>query len=285
MCARGTRFLSPGREDSMLIDKNVSRILEIIDSKRPVVHCITNYVTAGDTANMLLAIGASPVMADEPLESAQVTAVADALLINLGTISENKVKAMIESGIKANEKGIPVILDPVAVGTTDFRRNAVKEILSKVKITGVRGNVAEISFLAGLVDKSESAIDAKESNVNPAEVAMRAAKRLGCVCAVTGVKDYISDGEQVIELINGCKLLRKVTGAGCMTTAICAAMATVVSPMQAMVLGVAFMGICGQISEDNAAGGLGKFRIGLFDAAGSMSGEYFTDEIKAKQIV
>ena len=154
----------------------------------PLIHCITNYVTAGDTANMLLAAGASPIMADDPSESAEITALAQGLTLNLGTPSGFRVEAMLRSGAEANRRGIPVVFDPVGAGCSGFRRNSAGEILRRVRLTAIRGNLSEISYLAGF-ESRENGVDSSETRITAAEAAQTAAKKLGCVCAVTGERD------------------------------------------------------------------------------------------------
>lgn len=268
----------------MSFSEQAENILEEMRRRCPLVHCITNYVTAGDTANMLLAAGASPIMADDPAESAEVSAAADALVLNMGTLSESRLCAMLRAGRSANEKGIPVVLDPVGVGLTKFRRSAAEKLLSEIKISVIRGNIAEISALAGNELVHPHGVDcagggcSNEKNVFTA--AEQAARRLGTVCAVTGKNDVISDGSHTIFLHNGSERLKKITGAGCMTTALCAAFSAVTEPLYGAAAGTAFMSICGELSEDCA--GMGAFRAGLFDAAG-MSPKIFCERLRADE--
>ena len=253
-------------------------ILTAMREKCPLVHCITNYVTAGDAANMLLAAGASPIMADDPAETAEVSAAADALVLNMGTLSESRLSAMLRAGISANRKGIPVVLDPVGVGLTNFRREAARRILADVKISVIRANAAEISALAGNNDIREHGVDCADgTNI---AIAVAAAGKLGTVCAVTGKNDIITDGARTITLKNGSERLRRITGAGCMTTALCAAFSAVTEPLYGAAAGIAFMGVCGELSENTS--GIGAFRAELFNAA-EMSAELFHERLKADE--
>lgn len=265
------------------IKKQAAEALAELREKKPLVHCITNYVTAGDTANMLLAAGASPIMADDPAEAAEISAQADALLINMGTLSERHAAAMIAAGRSANLKGIPVVLDPVGVQLSEFRRSAAARIFSEVKISVVRGNISELAFLAGMPENGSHGVDSELfDSGEPA--AKTAAERLGCVCAATGGEDAAAGGTRAAVLSNGCAGLKKVTGAGCMTTALTAAFAAVCEPFLAAVFGMAFMGICGELAENSQKNnGMGSFRTGLFDAAG-MSGREFAERIKFRDI-
>lgn len=243
----------------------------------PLIHCITNYVTAGDTANMLLAAGASPIMADDPAESAEITALAKGLTLNLGTPSVSRVEAMLRSGTAANQRRIPVVFDPVGAGCSGFRRNAAADILRRVKITAVRGNLSEISYLAGF-DSRENGVDSSETRITAEKAAQTAAKRLGCVCAVTGEYDVISDGNRTAVIKNGTPLLKKVTGAGCMTSALCAAMCTVTDGFTGAAAGIALMDICGELAAERSELP-GSFRAALFDFAGSITPELLSGRL------
>ncbi|MGN1423614.1 MAG: hydroxyethylthiazole kinase [Oscillospiraceae bacterium] len=262
----------------MSFSEQAGAVLDEMRRKCPLVHCITNYVTAGDTANMLLAAGASPIMADDPAETAEVSAAADALVLNMGTLSESRLCAMLRAGVSANEKGIPVVLDPVGVGLTKFRRTAAEKLLSEVKISVIRGNIAEISSLAGNDAIQPHGVDC--FGAENAATAEQAARKLGTVCAVTGKNDVISDGCRTIILHNGSEKLKRVTGAGCMTTALCAAFCAVTEPLYGAAAGAAFMSICGELSDGGA--GMGAFRAGLFDAAG-MTSNLFCERLKADE--
>lgn len=250
--------------------------------KRPLVHCITNYVTAGDTANMLLAAGASPIMADDPAEVAEIASQTDALLLNMGTLSERHVSAMLKAGKAANKKDIPVILDPVGIQLSEFRKTVVQKIFSEVKISAVRGNVSELAFLGGDDLTVSRGVDCCEDGKDAFSAVSAAAKKYNCVCCATGKTDFITDGERKISLLNGCAALKRVTGAGCMTTALIAAFSAVCEPFSAVVFGTAFMGICGELSEYSPpCRYMGSFRAGLFDKAG-MSAEEISSHLRSE---
>lgn len=263
-----------------IFDKNFKAAITALREKRPLVHCITNYVTAGDTANMLLAAGASPIMADDPAEAAEISARADALLLNMGTLSESHVSAMLKAAKSANEKGIPVILDPVGVHLSEFRRAAALKILFEADISIIRGNVSELLFMGGIPVSSRGVDSTAEREENlELSAAADSAQRYGCVCCVTSAEDIITDGCDAARLCNGSDKLKNITGAGCMTSALIAAFSAVCEPFSAAVYGTAFMGICGEISEYSPDfKGMGSFRMGLFDAAG-MGAEEFAARI------
>lgn len=261
----------------MTLKLHIAEALADMRGSFPLIHCITNYVTAGDTANMLLAAGASPIMADDPAESAEITALAQGLALNLGTPSESRIEAMIRSGGEANRRSIPVVFDPVGVGCSGFRRNAAEKLLKQLKLTAVRGNLSEISYLAGFQSR-ENGVDSSETRITAEEAAQAAAKKLGCVCAVTGERDVISDGRRTAVIRNGSPLLKKVTGAGCMTSALCAAMCSVTDGFTGAAAGIALMDICGELAQERS-GQPGTFRAALFDFAGSVTPELLTERL------
>lgn len=255
--------------------RQAAAALDSLRESNPLVHCIANHVTAADTANMLLAAGASPIMADDPAECAEVTALAQALSLNLGTPSPAKLKAMQLCAEEAAARGIPVVLDPVGAGLTRLRREFCAELR---RVSAVRGNLSEIAYLAGL-GGGERGVDSL-SATDPAEAARTAACRLGCVCAVTGAADFISDGTRTVSINGGSPLMRRITGAGCMTSALCAAFAAECGAFIGAVAGAAFMKICAELAEERFAARLGSFHTALFDAAGSLTAREFAQRAK-----
>lgn len=261
----------------MTLNRLIGHALADMRGMSPLVHCITNYVTAGDTANMLLAAGASPIMADDPAESAEITALAQGLTLNLGTPSDSRIEAMLRSGEEACRRGIPVVFDPVGVGCSEFRRSAAEELLRRVKPTVVRGNLSEISCLAGFQSR-ENGVDSSETRISPQEAARTAAEKLGCVCAVTGAYDVISDGQRTAVIHGGTPLLRRVTGAGCMTSALCAAFCAVSDGFVGTAAGIAFMDACGGLAAERTELP-GSFRAVLFDFAGDMTPQLLMERL------
>lgn len=261
-----------------MILSELSAAADRLREKKPLVHCITNYVTATDTANMLLAAGASPIMADDPAESADITAQADALLINLGTPSQTRIEAMLLSAKAANKKGIPIVVDPVGTGASSFRKKALERLFSENEITIIRGNLSEISALSG-VSYGSHGVDC-EGDVGAMYAAIAAAKKMNCACVVTGKEDAVTDGENRYVITNGTALLKQITGAGCMTSALTAAYAAVAEPVCAAILGAATMGILGEIAQEKSGdSGLGRFHEELFNAAGKLCGKIISERI------
>ncbi|MGB5945543.1 hydroxyethylthiazole kinase [Paenisporosarcina sp.] len=197
-----------------------------IRNTQPLVHCMTNYVVANFTANGLLAIGASPVMADEIAEVEEMVTISNALLINIGTINTRTKEAMLVAGKKANELGTPVVLDPVGVGATTFRQQVVKELLENVRFDLLRCNTGELATIAGVSWKAKG-VDSGEGDMDIAVVAKHVAKKWSCIVLVTGASDYVTDGEDEFWVAGGHVRMTEVTGTGCLLSAICAAVLTI----------------------------------------------------------
>lgn len=264
------------------IKLEVVNLLKKLKGKKPLVHNITNYVTVNDCANILLAIGASPIMADDFREATDITSISSALVINIGTLNERTIESMISSGKKANELNIPVVFDPVGAGASAFRNETTKKILDEVKISVLRGNMSEIKFIAGL-DSETKGVDASESDMQGGnEEGIRAAedlaRKFGCVVAITGATDIVSDGEKTVILENGTKMLSKVTGTGCMTTALVGGFLGACESSDeyfiAAVSGILYMSICGEIAEEKAGSiGIGSFHVAIMDAISNLNEE------------
>jgi len=169
-----------------------------------------------------IAIGASPVMADEIAEVEEMVAISNALLINIGTINTRTKEAMLIAGKRANELGIPVVLDPVGVGATSFRRQVIKELLENVRFDLLRCNAGELATIAGVSWQSKG-VDSGEGEMDVAVIAKHEAKKWNCLVVVTGASDYITDGESEFWVAGGHVQMTEVTGTGCLLSAICAA--------------------------------------------------------------
>jgi hydroxyethylthiazole kinase len=266
----------------------VGKLLEEVRVKKPLVHNITNYVTVNDCANILLALGASPIMADDIKEAADITKISSALVINIGTLNERTIESMIASGRKANELNIPVVFDPVGAGASEFRNVTTQRIIDEVKISVLRGNMSEIKFIAGLqsttkgVDASEA--DSKGTKDEGVSVAKALANKLNCTVAITGITDIISDGQRVAILENGHKLLSNVTGTGCMTTALVGGYCGADSDyFVAAVSGIISMGIAGEIAFEKAGEiGTGSFHIAIIDAISKLNNDIISSMAKVR---
>lgn len=267
------------------MEDKIIELIEKVKKQSPLVHSIMNYVTINDCANVLLAIGASPIMADAPMEVEEITAMADALVLNTGTLKSWSKDSMICAGKAANQKGIPVILDPVGVGASRLRKQTVQDILNQVRITVIRGNRSEIAWVAG-VETFSTGVDCfeKSSLEKEIELAKKAASKWNTTVAVTGTVDVITDGNQLIKIYNGTSMLSKVTGTGCMTTALIGAFLAEGTSMTAAVAGVSMMGIAGEIAQERAGSiGMGSFKVELMNVLSQMNGEKIREKLKIEK--
>ncbi|MEC0259641.1 hydroxyethylthiazole kinase [Paenibacillus lautus] len=260
-------------------EKEVSALLTKVQQTSPLVHNMTNMVVTNFTANGLYALGASPVMAYAPEEVADMAAIAGALVLNIGTLNRELVDAMIIAGQSANAHGVPVLLDPVGAGATRFRTESALRILSEVKVSLVRGNAAEVAHLVGEAREIKGVDAGISEGSNHAELAVRAARELGTIVAITGEEDVITDGSEVRIITGGDPLLTKVTGAGCLLTSVLGAFAAVeANLLLAGTAGLAFYGAAaGKAAERKADQGPGSFQIAFLDElaklhAGSLEG-------------
>jgi len=203
-----------------MIDKTqASTVFFRIRERRPLVHHITNDVVMNTTANITLCCGALPVMAQAIEEVEEMVAAAGALVLNIGTLSLPQVDAMLAAGRRANQLGIPVVLDPVGAGATRLRTDSSRRLLDEISIAIVRGNLAELAALAGI--KAEiSGVESIAVAADAVTVATSFARARGVVAAITGPVDVVTDGTRVVRVANGHPLMGAVTGTGCMATAV-----------------------------------------------------------------
>ena len=258
-----------------------------IREKNPLIHNITNYVTVNDCANAILAIGASPIMADDNAEVEEIVSISSTLVINLGTLNQRTIASMIMAGKKANELNIPVVLDPVGAGASKLRSQTTQQILSQVDIAVIRGNLSEISFLAGFKASTKGVDTAKADEKNDTvTIAKAVSNRYSCVVGITGKVDVISDGIRVTKIANGHKLLSKVTGTGCMTSALVGSFCGITRDYYtATVAGIAAMGISGEVAfERVGAMGTGSFHINIIDVLSNMNSKIFLERGKIDEI-
>ena len=251
-----------------------SRLLDEVRNNGPLVHHITNYVTVNDCANVTLGIGGSPIMADAIEEAADIAAISSSLVINIGTLNDRTVGSMLAAGKSANSRGIPVVFDPVGAGASKLRNETTEKILNEVKISIIRGNISEVRHISGL-SSSTKGVDASESDSggDSLKVAKELAGRLGCVVAITGAIDVISDGCRCVCVENGTPMLSRITGAGCMCSSLVGSFAGAAPDrlFAAAVAAILCMGIAGDIaSERYGSVGSGSFRSGVLDAIYSM---------------
>jgi hydroxyethylthiazole kinase len=239
--------------------------LRALRTQKPLVHQITNYVVMNETANATLALGALPVMAHAREEVEEMVGLASALVINIGTLSEHWVEAMLAAGKAASARGIPIVLDPVGAGATAYRTETARRILDEVDVTVLRGNAGEVATLVG-ADAEVRGVESIAAGIEPVELAREAGRSLGVIASVTGPVDHVSDGERVLSVANGHELLATVTGTGCMSTAItgCFLAAKAGEPLDAAAEALAAFGVAAEDAARDAAGP-GTFHARLYD--------------------
>lgn len=196
--------------------------VERIQQSPPLLHNMTNQVVANFVANGLLAIGASPIMAYAPEEMAEITSQSGCLILNIGTVTREVLDSMLIAGKTANDKKIPVVLDPVGVGASRFRQEVVAEILGTVKVTLIRGNSGELAQLAAVPWQAQG-VDGGVGQASLREVALIVAQKYNCLSAISGPTDYLSNGREVVEVTAGSPVMTKITGTGCLLSGVCGA--------------------------------------------------------------
>lgn len=255
--------------------------LEKVRELKPLVHNITNFVVMNYTANALLAMGASPVMAHAINEVEEMVQLASALVLNIGTPSDDWIEAMIKAAQKANNEGVPVVLDPVGAGATKLRTNAAKEILKNASISVVRGNASEILSLKNKKSATRG-VDAAHSVDDAIESAGDLANELSTVLAVTGPIDIITDGVSTISIHNGHPMMGRVTGTGCTASAILGAFLAVdINPLSASAAALSVFGLCGEMAAKKTKSP-GSYSIALIDALFEITAKDCKNKCKLK---
>jgi hydroxyethylthiazole kinase len=251
---------------------------------KPLVHQITNYVVMNETANATLALGALPVMAHAGEEVEEMARIASSLVLNIGTLSSHWIESMLLAGGVATARGIPVVLDPVGAGATEFRTSTSHRILDLVDVTVLRGNAGEVATLIG-ADAEVRGVESIAAGIDAAELARTAAQRLGVIASVTGPIDHVSDGERVLAVANGHALLATVTGTGCMSSALtgCFLAAKPGEPLEAAAEALAAFGVAAEDAADGA-GGPGTFHARLYDGLYALDPESLDARIRIEEL-
>jgi len=253
--------------------------LAAVREKKPLIHNITNFVVMNYTANALLAMGASPVMAHAQNEVEDMVSFAGALVLNIGTLTEDWIDSMIKAGRKAAALGTPIILDPVGSGATALRTNSAKKIIAAAAVSVIRGNASEILSLRH-EDSRTKGVDSVHSVDDAAETAKILAQELKTTLAITGPVDLVTDGRQVVRISNGHPLMGYVTGTGCTATAAIGAFLAVDNhPVSATATALAFFGLAGEMAGENASAP-GSFMIQLLDALYTITPEKLREGCK-----
>lgn len=256
----------------MINTDHLERDLNLVRSKSPLIHNITNYVVMNNTANGLLAIGASPVMAHAIDEVAEMTSIASALVINIGTLDAAWVEAMLLAGKTALDKKIPLVFDPVGAGATAYRNQTCQLIIEQCHPTIIRGNASEIMALCQTQVKTKG-VDSTASSDSAVESAYALARQTGAIVVISGQTDYITDGTKLMIVKNGNPLMSRVTGMGCTATAMVATFAAInPDPLEAATHGMAIMGIAGEVAAMRSQG-TGSLQVNFLDELCAMDGD------------
>lgn len=262
------------------IKENLKNSLENVRKNNPLTHCITNSVTINDCANAVLAIGGSPIMAEDEEEMEEVVEIADVLVINIGKLSKEQIKAMNVSAAHATKTNTPIVLDPVGAGISQLRNNTIKYLVENNNITAIRGNISEIKAIANIigllntesaakgVDVSEDDIISRDNLEINGNLVKELAKKLDTVIIASGPLDIISNGEITVVLDNGDEMMPLITGSGCMLTSIVGSCVAVNDPFEGSILASIAMSLAGekarkQVDENDL--GTGSFRTFLID--------------------
>lgn len=250
---------------------------------RPLIHAITNPISITECANTALAAGARPIMAEHPAEAAEITRSAQALLLNLGNITDVRMQSMMISGKTANENKIPVVIDAVGVACSSFRRKFAYELTEKIHPVALKGNYSEIRALydpgygAAGVD-AESSLGIRDTQ----KAAVCLAKKYNTIILATGKTDIVTDGEKLFHINNGSSQLAGVTGTGCMLGMLCACYLSVCTDISAVVTAAAVMGICGEKSE--TGDGNASFMKNLLNKLSVLSDEDIEKHLKLEEL-
>ncbi|HWT75552.1 MAG TPA: hydroxyethylthiazole kinase [Mobilitalea sp.] len=257
-------------------------IMKKVYEKTPLVHSITNYVTVNDCANIILASGGSPIMADDIAEVEDITSICSSLVINMGTLNERTIRSMIAAGKKANELRHPVVFDPVGAGASALRNDTAIKLLKEVHFSVIRGNISEIKFLAsgssGAQGVDASAADAVTADKLDSVIyfAKALSRKTGAVIAITGATDIVADSGKAYVITNGHTMMSKVTGTGCMLTAVIGSYigANHGNILDAAAAAVTAMGLCGELAYKKLCeidGGTNTYRMLIIDYMSKMN--------------
>ncbi|MBR6045981.1 MAG: hydroxyethylthiazole kinase [Ruminococcus sp.] len=261
----------------------LGKMLENVRNTCPLIHNITNYVTVNDCANILLACGASPIMADDEAEAAEITSICGGLNINIGTLNSNTIPSMFLAGKRANELGHPVLLDPVGAGASKLRTETAWKLLEEINFTCIRGNISEIKTLASGAGTTkgvdaDTADKVTEENLGEAVAFVKKfAAKTGAVIAITGAIDIVADSEKAYCIRNGHPMMSSITGTGCQLSAMTAAFLTANpdSPLEAAAAAVCAMGFAGELAHARMTelDGNSSYRNYIIDAICNMTPE------------
>ncbi|KEH99134.1 hydroxyethylthiazole kinase [Clostridium botulinum C/D str. BKT12695] len=263
--------------------QDLLQIKQGVKFKNPLIHCITNPISINDCANMVLATGAKPIMAEHPLEVAEITSMANALAINLGNITDVRMESMLISGKVALKNKIPQVIDLVGTACSTLRLNYAKKFISQCKPNVIKGNMSEIKAIYG-VENNSKGIDVgvkdiiNKNNIDEnVKILNSLAKQTKAIVVATGVVDIITDEKDTYLIKNGCEMLSMITGTGCMLNTLIGSFISSKNILEGTILATALMGICGELSENDR--GTGIFKTRLLDNMFSISDNTIIEKI------
>lgn len=270
-------------------------LLSNVRAKTPLVHFLTNYVTVNDCANITLACGGSPIMADEMSEVEQISSLSAALVINIGTANERTLPAMLKAGRHANNCGIPIVLDPVGAGASDFRSDAVNQLLREVNFTAIKGNISEVKFLSNGITSTQG-VDAAMGDLICEDIldevfvfSRQLSVMTGSIIVITGPIDIVADSQRGYAIRNGHPMMARVSGTGCMSAAVagCFLGANPNYALESMVASTAAMGLCGELAYQRKTrldAGISTYRNLMIDSIDGLTEKILEDQMKVQQL-
>ncbi len=270
-----------------MLEKEIANAWITLKERCPLIHCITNPISINDCANIVLAAGARPIMAEHPDEVSQITETSDALAVNLGNITDARISSMKISGMTAKAKGIKVIIDIVGTACSNLRLDYARDYISIVRPSVVKGNLSELKALSGRtsfacgIDVGEK--DALMTSEEIVSFLMELAVKYDTVIMASGKVDYITDGKEVYAVYNGSPRMAQVTGTGCMLNVLTASLMAVCQPLKAAVSAATVLGVCGELADK--CQGLGSYHIALLDAVSELTKEQIVEKAKFERMV
>lgn len=261
----------------------IPNIRKTVRQKQPLIHCITNPISVNQCTNAILAVGARPMMAEHPKEVSEITRTAQALMLNLGNITDARMESILISAKTAQEEGIPFLLDVVGIACSSLRREYVNNLLNTAMPTVVKGNYSEIQALYRDSYRS-SGVDADSSlEIHTIEhAAISLSRSLGTVILASGKVDIVTDGNRLYHIHNGTPQLAQITGTGCLQGAVCAAYLSAKPDLEAVVTGCAVLGICGELAQTDR--GTGTFLYNLMDTLSTLTDLDVEQKLKLEEI-
>lgn len=265
------------------MNQAICNIRRDVRNRQPLIHCITNPISINQCANGILAVGGRPIMAEHPKEVAEITQTAQALMLNLGNITDSRMESIRIAAKTAQAKGIPMLLDVVGIGCSSLRREYVKLLLEETTPTVIKGNYSEIqalyreSYRCSGVD-ADSALDIPSIDA----AALSLARKFHTVILASGKVDIVTDGTRLYHIHNGSPQLAQITGTGCLLGALCATFLSVKPDIEAVITGCAVLGICGELAQ--ADRGTGTFLCNLMDALSTLTDGDVEQNLKLEEI-